>query len=142
MPSSSPSSRISAASGVSAVCTLPPGNSQSPAKCLPSGRSASSTRPSLSISATAATRTIGRAASAAVAAVDVDIAVRQVAGPYSRPAAADADVDGDADFAALHVLGDRALLIARHRTALLRDLGATDRDRQAVPVGLLAGPAD
>src|SRR6266568_4047834 len=142
MPSSSASSRISATSGVSPGCTLPPGNSHSPARCLPSGRSASSTRPSASISATAATRTIGRAASAAVAAVDVDIAVRQVAGPYSRPASTDADVDSDADFAALHVLGDRAFVIPRHRAALLRDLDAADRDRQAVAVGLLAGLAD
>ena len=46
MPSSSFSSRISAASGVSPGCSLPPGNSHSPAIVLPSGRRASSTRPS------------------------------------------------------------------------------------------------
>src|SRR5712692_8025670 len=142
MPSSSASSRISAASGVSLGCTLPPGNSHSPARCLPSGRSASSTRPSVSISATAATSTIGRAASAAVAAVDVDIAMCQIAGPYRRTALSDADVDGYADFAAFHVLADRPFVVARHRPALRGDLNAADRDRQAIAVGLLAGLAD
>src|SRR5712691_11527201 len=142
MPSSSTSSRISAASGVSPGCTLPPGNSQSPARCLPAGRSASSTRPSVSISATAATRTIGRAASASIATIDIDIAVGQIAGPHRRPAASDTDVDNDADIAAFHMLGDRTLVIPGHRAALLRDLDAADRDRQAVAVGLLAGLAD
>ena len=59
MPSSSFSSRISAASGVSPACSLPPGNSHSPAIVLPSGRRASSTRPSASISAQAATSSSG-----------------------------------------------------------------------------------
>src|SRR5438445_1811723 len=146
MPISSSSSRISAASGVSPGCTLPPGNSHRPARCLPSGRWASSTRPSGSTSATAATRTIGRegttASSAAVAAVDIDVAMRQIACPYRRPAAADAEIDGDVDLAALHVLGDRALAVARHRSALGGDLDAADRDRQPVAIGLLAGLAD
>src|SRR6185312_8522644 len=60
MPSSSRSSRISAASGLSPSFTLPPGNSHSPAIALPSGRWASSTRPSASTSATATTRMTGR----------------------------------------------------------------------------------
>src|SRR2546423_1779059 len=51
MPSSSISSRISATSGVSPGCTLPPGNSHIPARCLPAGRSAKRTRPSTSVSA-------------------------------------------------------------------------------------------
>src|SRR5438128_3356155 len=142
MPSSSSSSRISAASGVSPGCTLPPGNSHRPARCLPSGRWASSTRPSGSISATAATRTIRRAASAAVAAVDVDVAMRQVAGPYRRPAAAEPEIDADTDLASFHVLGNRPLAIAWHWPALGRDLDAADRDRQAVALDLLAGPPD
>ena len=49
---------ISAASGVSPGSTLPPGHSHRPAKDLPSGRWAKSTRPSGSIRATAETRTI------------------------------------------------------------------------------------
>ena len=59
MPSSSRSSRITAASGVSPGLSLPPGNSHSPAIALPSGRRASSTRPAPSISAHAATSTSG-----------------------------------------------------------------------------------
>ncbi len=45
------------ATGVSPAWTLPPGNSHSPAMTLPAGRSANSTRPSASISTTAATST-------------------------------------------------------------------------------------
>src|ERR1700730_466716 len=142
MPSSSSSSRISAASGVSPACTWPPGNSHRPARCLPAGRWASSTRPSGSISATAATRTIGRAGSAAVAAVDVDVAMRQVAGPYGGMAGAEPEIDRDMDLAPVHVLADRPLAIARHRAALGGDLDDADRDRQAVALGLLAGLAD
>src|SRR6516225_4998332 len=118
MPSSSASSRISTASGVSPVSTLPPGNSHSPAIDLPAGRWASSTRPSVSTSATAATSTIGGGVSAAVAGIDVDVAVGQIAGPHRRLAAADTDIDGDRDLAAFHVLGNRGLVIARYRTAV------------------------
>src|SRR5437899_8151232 len=146
MPTSSASSRISAASGVSPGCTLPPGNSHKPARCLPAGRCASSTRPSGSISATAATRTIGRegstAASAAVAAIDIDVAMRQVAGPYRRPAAAQPDIDPDMDLASFHMLSNRSLAIARHRSALGGDLDAADRDCQAVALDLFPGLAD
>ena len=46
------------------------------------------------------------------------------------------------DLATLHVLADRPLAIARHRTALGGDLDAADRDRQPVALGLLAGFAD
>src|SRR5205807_5490430 len=122
MPSSSASSRIKAVSGVSPGSTLPPGNSHNPAMGLPTGRWASSTRPSASTSATAETSTIGRppplpfpacwgglgwGLSAAVAGIDVDIAVGQVAGPHRGLAAADADIDADRDLAGLHVFGDR-----------------------------------
>src|ERR1700730_3307540 len=147
MPISSSSRRISAVSGVSPGCTLPPGNSQRPARCLPSGRWASSTRPSGSTSATAATRTIGRAAlastgSAAVGAINVDVAMRQIAGPYRRPAAAEPDIDFDKDLAPFHVLADRSLAIARHRPALAGDFDAADRDGEAVALALFPGPAD
>src|SRR3989442_450322 len=146
MPISSSSSRISAASGVSPGCTLPPGNSHRPARSLPSGRCANSTRPSGSISASGETRTICRegstAASAAIAAIDIDVAMRQVAGPYRRPAAAEPDIDPDMDLASFHVLSNRPLAIARHRSALCSDLDAADRDRQAVALDLLAGLAD
>jgi len=57
------SSRIRAASGRSPGSTLPPGNSHSPARDLPCGRLAISTRPSTSIRATATTRTVGRGVS-------------------------------------------------------------------------------
>src|SRR5271163_3041912 len=58
MPNSSPSSRISVSSGRSPASILPPGNSHSPAILFPSGRWATRTRPSGSISAQAATRRI------------------------------------------------------------------------------------
>src|SRR6516225_6862783 len=119
MPSSSASSRMSAASGVSPALTLPPGNSHRPAIDLPAGRSASRTRPSASTSATAATSTMG--GSAAVAGIDVDVAVGQIAGPHRRLAAGDSDIDGDRDLASLHVLGDWRLVIARYRTAVGED---------------------
>src|SRR6516165_5368428 len=142
MPSSSASSRISAASGVSPASTLPPGNSHSPAIDLPGGRWASSTRPSASISATAATSTTGGEASAAVAGIDVDVAVGQIAGPYRRLAAADTDIDGDRDLAAFHVLGNRGLVITGHRPAVGEDRPTADRDRQPAGVDLLPGSAD
>src|SRR5271168_3519505 len=118
MPSSSVSSRIKAVSGVSPGSTLPPGNSQSPAIGLPAGRWASNIRPSASTSATAETSTIREAVSAAVAGLDVDIAVGEVAGPHRRLAASDAEIEIDRDLAALHVFGDRRLVIIGHRAAL------------------------
>src|SRR4029077_10071141 len=130
------SSRISAASGVSLGCTLPPGNSHRPARCLPAGRWASSTRPSGSISATAATRTIGRAGSAPVAAVDVDVAMRQVAGPHGGMPGAEPEIDRYMDLAPVHVLADRPLAIARLRAALGRNLDAAAPDRQPASPGL------
>src|SRR5215468_8048491 len=61
-PSSSRSSRLSAACSLSPVSTLPPGNSQRPASALPVGRCAISTRPSPSKSAPATTSTEPRTA--------------------------------------------------------------------------------
>src|SRR5437870_2629176 len=116
MPNSSLSSRISAASGVSPALTLPPGNSHNPAIDFPGGRWASSTRPSASTSAAAATSTTG-GPSAAIAGIDVDVAVGQIAGPHRRPAAADTDIEGNVDVAPFHVLGDRRLVVAGNRAA-------------------------
>src|ERR1700745_1172904 len=126
MPSSSASSRIRAASGVSPGPTLPPGNSHNPAIVLPAGRCASNTRPSVSTSATADTSTTGGGLSAAVAGIDVDIAVGQVAGPHGRPALADAEVDADRNFAALHIFGDRPFVVIRHRAAFCCDAEPAD----------------
>src|SRR6185437_13167802 len=56
----------------------------------------------------------GAAGSTSVRTVDVDIAVRQVAGPHGGLAAAQSDVDGDLDLTPLHVRGDRRLVVARH----------------------------
>src|SRR5215472_3669896 len=164
MPSSSASSRINAASGVSPASILPPGNSHRPAIDFPAGRWASSTRPSVSTSATAATSTTRRpppspagagapgrppagagvpgegwGRSAAVAGIDVDVAMGQIAGPHRRLAAADADIDGDRDLAAFHMLGDRRLVIAWYRPAIGEDRQTADRDRQAVGIDLLSG---
>src|SRR6185437_2977470 len=141
MSSSSLSSRMSAASGASPGCTLPPGNSHNPAIDLPAGRCASSTRPSLSISATATTSTTG-SGSAPVAAIDVDVAMRQVAGPDRRAAFADAEIERDMHVAPGHVLRHRRLVIARHRAALLGDAHAAHGDGELLAHRLLAGLAD
>src|SRR6202023_2756182 len=95
---------------------LPPGNSHTPAIDFPGGRWASNTRPSASTSAAAATSTSG-GPSAAVAGIDVDVAVGQIAGPHRRLAAADTDIDGNVDVAPLHVLGDGCLVVAGIRAA-------------------------
>src|SRR5665213_3407637 len=118
-------------------CTLPPRNSPSPAIGLPAGRSASKTRPSASIKATQTTLVL--AASAPVAAIDVDIAVGQVAAPHRPAAAPDAEIDGDLDVAPGHVPRYRRLVGAGHGVALGRNLDAPHRDRQPVAVGFFAG---
>src|SRR5215469_6080138 len=141
MSSSSLSSRMRAASGVSPSCTLPPGNSQRPAIALPGGRCVSSTRPSTSMSATATTRTSG-APSAAVTAIDVDVAMRQIAGPDRGAAVADAEIDGDHNLASRHVLRHRRLVVSRNWTALGADGHAADADGELVALGLLASLAD
>src|ERR1041384_3446108 len=82
------------------------------------------------------------AGSAAVGAVDVDIAVRQVAGPDRGATGTNAEIDRDPDPAPRHVFGDRAFVVTRHRRAFDGDLGPTDRDRQPAAAGLLAGLAD
>src|SRR5579883_2129015 len=140
MPSSSCSSRISAASGVSPGWILPPGNSHNPASGLPARRSASRTRPSASINATQTTVTL--AASAPVAAIDVDVAVRQVAGPDGPAAPADAEIDRQAYIAAGHVPRHWRFVITRYRFALGGNRHAADGNRQPVAVGLFAGLAD
>src|SRR5262245_31688127 len=161
MPSASRSSRTSASAGVSPASTLPPGNSHSPAIDLPSGRWAIRTRPSTSTSATAATSTSGRSpsgggppgqsssndglksvGSGTIAAVDVDVAVRQIAGPDRGAAAADAEIDVDHDVGALDVAGHRRLVVVGHDLAAVGDLHAADRDLELVAVGALARLAD
>src|SRR4029077_16061024 len=91
-PSSSFSSRQSAVSGLSPAAILPPGNSHKPAIALPLGRCCSSTLPSPSINAAQTFGTIG-GRSAPVAGIDVDVAMRQIAGPDLGAALADAEID-------------------------------------------------
>ena len=76
--------------------------------------------------------------SASIAAINVDIAVGEVAGPDRGLAAPDAEVDVDVDFAALHMRGDRGFVIAGHRPALLGDADAANGDRERVAVGFFA----
>src|SRR5687767_5412654 len=141
-PSSSLSSRMRAASGASPSWTLPPGNSHRPAMDLPSGRRARRTRPSASTSATAATRTSGRVGSAPVGAIDVDIAVGQVAGPHGCPPAPDPDIDRDLHLAPGDVSRDRRLVIAGPHLPAFGHLHPADRNGEAVGIGLLARLAD
>src|SRR5262249_30192726 len=122
-------------------CTLPPGNSQRPAIALPSGRCVKSTRPSASTSATATTRTSG-SRSAPVAAIDVDVAMRQIAGPYRGAAAAEAEIDGDVNIPPRHVLRHRRFIIARHRPALGGNGDPADADGELVALRLFAGFPD
>src|SRR3984893_3611002 len=138
MPSSSASSRISAVSGVSAGLTLPPGNSHSPAIELPAGRWASNTLPAASTSATAETSTTG--GSAAVAGIDIDVAVGQVTGPHGCAASADPDIDGDGDLAAFHVLGDRSLVKPGYWATPRGDLDPADRSSQPSGIDPLPCP--
>src|SRR5487761_1463462 len=92
------------------------------------------------ISATQTTVTL--AASAAVAAIDVDVAVSQVAGPDRPMAAANAEINGEANVAAGHVARHRSFIISRNWAAVCGDGNAADGDRQPVAVRPLAGLAD
>src|SRR5438270_12559728 len=80
--------------------------------------------------------------SAPVAAIDVDIAVGQIASPHGRPPPPDTEIDLDVEIAPGHVASDRRLVIAGHRPALLADPRAADRDHQVVAIGFLTGLAD
>src|SRR6185437_4686828 len=96
---------------------------------LPMGRCCNNTWPRGSISATLTIGTIG-SGSAPVAAIDVDVAMRQIAGPDHGAAVADAEIDLEQDIAPSHVLGDRRLVIALHRAAFFGDAHAACRDRE------------
>src|SRR5690606_37962105 len=83
----------------------------------------------------------GATPSAPVVGVDGDVAVGEVAGPHRGAAAADAEIHGDVDLLALHVLRHRRLVAARHHLAVLGHAHAADGDGKAVAVGALAGLA-
>ena len=68
--------------------------------------------------------------------------MREVAGPNPGLAAAEADIDGDLDLAALHMGDHRRLVVAGDDAAVARHPGAADGDAQLVAVGRLAGLAD
>jgi len=70
--------------------------------------------------------------------VDVDIAMRQVAGPNGGLALAETDIDGDLHLAPLHVVDDRRLVVAIDHAAVARHPGAAHGDGQLVAVGRLA----
>src|SRR5690348_3352536 len=80
--------------------------------------------------------------SAPVVGIDLDIAVGEIAGPDPRLAAADPDIDLDADIAALDVLGNGRLVVAGDTLALGGDQHAADLDRELVAIRFLAGLAD
>src|SRR6185437_13209650 len=80
--------------------------------------------------------------STAIAAVDVDITVGQVARPDGGLAAADAEIDVDDNVAPLHVFRHRRFVVVRHRAAILRDQHAADGNAKGVTVDLLARLAD
>src|SRR5215469_9208068 len=147
MPSSSFSSRISAASGVSPASSLPPGNSQSPPCSLCAGRCARRTRPSASIKTAATTVTTVAAGSAGTSApvigIDGDVIMGEIGGPNRRaPRAAGSGVDAYFDLAALDIFGAGRFLIIGVAHPLARDLYIAEPDRKMVAVRRLAGLAD
>src|SRR5262249_13639051 len=77
-----------------------------------------------------------------IAAVDVDVAVRQIAGPHGGAPAADAEIDVDHDVGALDVLDDRRLVVVGHDLAVVGDADAADGGPALVAVVALAGLAD
>src|SRR5688572_9755345 len=81
-------------------------------------------------------------ASASIIAVDRDILLGEVAGPYRRPAAAEPDIDAYADPLLFHVRGYLGFRIGRVALAAVRQAVVAEPDRQAVAVGRLAGLAD
>src|ERR1035437_891945 len=89
-------------------------------------------RASCRLSRTACWGEFGR--SAPVAAVDVDVAVRQVAGPHRGAATAEREIDLDVHLASLHVLDHRGLVVARRHAAIPRHPYPTHRhaDRKSV----------
>src|ERR1700722_13907822 len=143
MSSSSYSSRIKQASGVSPFSTLPPGNSHIPARCLPCGLLQMSTRPSTSTRAAAATSRISVIrASGAVVAVDFDVAFGQVAGPDYRRGAPDADIDADLQLRPLHVGAHPGLDVGRRDHAILGGDQIAEAHAHAIAIDRLVRPAD
>src|SRR6185312_16484907 len=80
--------------------------------------------------------------STAIAAVDVDITVCQVARPDRGLAAADAEIDVDDDLAPFHVFRDRRFVVIPHRPAIPRDEHAADGNAERVAVDSLTRLAD
>src|ERR1051326_7136921 len=91
------------------------------------------------ISRAVSSRIVLSGASAPVVGIDVDIAVRQIARPDPRRAAADADIDRDVDLGALHVGRHGGLVILVAPPPGLGDQRAADGDAEAVAIGPLAG---
>src|SRR4029078_6474066 len=83
-----------------------------------------------------------RGPSAAIGAVDVDVAMGEIAGPYRGAARAHADIRFDDDRAALHMGHDLFLAIVGCPHAVLGELHPTDPDLELVTDRLLAGFAD
>src|SRR5581483_3176183 len=77
-------------------------------------------------------RPTGLTSSASIAAVDVDIAVRQIAGPHGGDAASQAKIDGDLHFPPLHVLYDGRFIISGHHAAIARLLCCASSHREPV----------
>src|SRR3954470_24143611 len=145
MPSSSRSSRIRQASGVSPACSLPPGNSHKPAIGLLGGRCATSTRPSASTRAQAVTTSRGRAGapgSGPVVGIDVDVTVGEIAGPHRGLAGPSAYHYPDRDLPARPVGGHWSLVEIGHGGTVARDLMAAEGDAEPAHLHGLAGLAD
>src|SRR5260370_40971158 len=131
MPSSSLSSRIKLCSGRSPGSTLPPGNSHRPAIAFPAGRCAISTRPSASMSAQAATRTVLRLTAGtsgspsgilrSIVAVDGDILLGEVAGEHAVAPAPETERHLEADLRLLHHRRNPAFITVRVWLAAVRD---------------------
>ena len=78
--------------------------------------------------------------SASIRAVDVDIAVGQIAGPNPRRALAEAEIDGDLHLAARNRLGGGGFVVFGRALALLGHHMVAEGDFEPVAVGRLRPP--
>src|SRR5262245_66147172 len=80
--------------------------------------------------------------SASIIRIDGDVVVREIAGPHSGLAGAQAQVDANRDLAALHVSGDHFLIVVRGTIAILGHLHATVGDAEPIAIGRFPALAD
>src|SRR4051812_33744216 len=81
-------------------------------------------------------------ASGPVVAVDLDVALGEVAGPHRRRSPTDADVDADLQLGVLHVAAHRRLVVGRRHLPVARRPQVAEAHAHPLAVDRLVGPAD